>query len=51
MMAMRLFERPRYLRAALMIPAVAMLSASAGCSTVVSGKAVLAEPQIGQAVE
>jgi len=51
MMTMRLFERPRYLRAALVIPAVALLSASAGCATLVSGKAVLAEPQIGQPVE
>jgi pimeloyl-ACP methyl ester carboxylesterase len=51
MLAMRLHRRPRYLRTALVLPAVAgLLSASAGCSTVVTGKAVLAEPQIGQPV-
>ena len=51
MMAMRLHQRPRYLRTALVLPAVAaLLSASAGCSTVVAGKAILAEPQIGQPV-
>jgi pimeloyl-ACP methyl ester carboxylesterase len=51
MLAMRLHQRPRYLRTALVLPAVAgLLSASAGCSTVVTGKAVLAEPQIGQPV-
>ena len=51
MLAMRLHQRPRYLRTALVLPAVAgLLSGSAGCSTVVTGKAVLAEPQIGQPV-
>ncbi len=51
MMAMRLHQRPRVLRTALVLPAVAgLLSASAGCSMVVAGKAVLAEPQIGQPV-
>jgi pimeloyl-ACP methyl ester carboxylesterase len=48
---MRLFQRPRSVRAALVFPALAgLLSASTGCSTVVSGTAVLAEPQIGQPV-
>ncbi|MFN8072824.1 MAG: alpha/beta hydrolase [Mycobacterium sp.] len=48
---MRLHQRPRVLRTALVLPVVAgLLSASAGCSTVVAGKAVLAEPQIGQPV-
>ena len=51
MFAMRLHQRPRVLRTALVLPVVAgLLSASAGCSTVVAGKAVLAEPQIGQPV-
>ena len=51
MFGMRLHQRPRYLRTALVLPAVAgLLSASAGCSTVVAGKAILAEPQIGQPV-
>jgi pimeloyl-ACP methyl ester carboxylesterase len=51
MLAMRLHQRPRFLRTALVLPAVAgLLSASAGCSNVVSGQAVLAEPQIGQPV-
>lgn len=48
---MRLYRRPRSLRAAVMFPAVAgLLVASAGCSTVVGGKAVIAEPQLGQPV-
>lgn len=48
---MRLSQRPRFLRAALIFPALAgLLSTSVGCSTVVSGTAVLAEPQIGQPV-
>ena len=48
---MRLHQRPRFLRTVLVLPAVAgLLSASAGCSTVVAGKAILAEPQIGQPV-
>jgi pimeloyl-ACP methyl ester carboxylesterase len=51
MLAMRLHQRPRFLRTVLVLPAVAgLLSASAGCSTVVAGKAILAEPQIGQPV-
>jgi pimeloyl-ACP methyl ester carboxylesterase len=51
MLAMRLHQRPRILRTALVRPAmVGLLSASAGCSNVVSGRAVLAEPQIGQPV-
>jgi len=51
MLAMRLSQRPRFLRAALIFPALAgLLSTSVGCSTVVSGTAVLAEPQIGQPV-
>ena len=51
MFAMRLHQRPRYLRTSLVLPAVAgLLFTSAGCSTVVAGKAVLAEPQIGQPV-
>ncbi|MEI6254287.1 MAG: alpha/beta hydrolase [Mycobacteriaceae bacterium] len=50
-MRMRQHQRPRYLRTALVLSAVAgLLSASAGCSAVVPGKAVLAEPQIGQPV-
>ncbi|MGI9125455.1 MAG: alpha/beta hydrolase [Mycobacterium sp.] len=49
---MRLHHRPRYVRTALVLPAVAaLLTTSAGCSSVVAGKAVLADPQIGQPVE
>lgn len=48
---MRLDQRPRSLRTALVLSAViGLLSASTGCATVVAGKAVLAEPQIGQPV-
>ena len=48
---MRLYQRPRFVRAVLVFPALAgLLSASAGCSTVVGGTAVIAEPQIGQPV-
>ena len=48
---MRLHQRPRYLRTAVVLPAVAgLLFGTAGCSTVVAGKALLAEPQIGQPV-
>ena len=48
---MRLSPRARNLRTALVLPAVtALLATSAGCSTVVGGKAVVAEPQIGQPV-
>jgi pimeloyl-ACP methyl ester carboxylesterase len=51
MFAMRLHQRPRSLRAAVVVPALAgLLAASAGCSTVVGGKAVIAEPQLGQPV-
>ena len=51
MLAMRLHRRPRSLRTALVLPALAgVLAASAGCSTVVGGKAVIAEPQLGQPV-
>ena len=39
------------MRAAVVLPVMAgLLAASAGCSTVVGGKAVVAEPQIGQPV-
>ncbi|WP_293307156.1 alpha/beta hydrolase [Mycolicibacterium sp.] len=38
-------------RAAVVLPVVAALLATAGCSTVVGGKAVLAEPTIGQPVQ
>lgn len=51
MFAMRLFHRPRAVRTALVLPAVAALVASAGCSTVVGGSAVIAGPQIGQPVQ
>ena len=48
---MRLYQRPRSLRAVVVFPAlVGLLAASAGCSTVVGGRAVIAEPQIGQPV-
>ena len=54
MIAMTLYPvsswRPRAVRTAVVLPAVAALLASAGCSTVVGGTAVLAEPQIGQPV-
>ena len=54
MIAMRLHPvsswRPRAVRTAVVLPAVAALLAAAGCSTVVGGKAVLAEPKIGQPV-
>ena len=43
--------RPRALRTAVVLPAVAALLSSAACSTVVGGKAVLAEPQVGQPVQ
>ena len=49
---MRLHHRPRSARTALVLPAVAaLLATSAGCSSVVGGRAVLADPQIGQPVE
>jgi pimeloyl-ACP methyl ester carboxylesterase len=51
MLAMRLYQRTRSLRAAVVFPALAgLLAASAGCSSVVGGKAVIAEPQLGQPV-
>ena len=55
MFAMRQYprqpQRPRVVRTALVLTAVAGLVASAGCSTMVSGRAVIAEPQIGQPVQ
>ncbi|PND59372.1 alpha/beta hydrolase [Mycobacterium sp. ENV421] len=48
---MRLDRRSRAVRAALVLPAVATLVVSAGCSSTVSGMAVLAGPQIGQPVQ
>ena len=54
MFAMRLYPvsswRPRAVRTAVVLPAVAALLASAGCSTLVGGTAVLAEPKLGQPV-
>jgi pimeloyl-ACP methyl ester carboxylesterase len=48
---MRLFPRARKLRIVVVLPAVtALLATSAGCSTVVGGTAIVAEPQIGQPV-
>ena len=47
---MRQYPRPRVLRTALVLTAVAGLVASAGCSTMVSGTAVIAEPRLGQPV-
>ena len=51
MIAMRQYPRPRVVRTALVLSAVAALVASAGCSTMVSGTAVIAEPRIGQPVQ
>ena len=51
MSGMKLYQRPRVARAALVLPAVAAMLSSSGCSTVVPGTAVLASPQIGQAVQ
>ena len=48
---MRLLQRPRVTRAAVVLPAVAVLLASSGCATVVSGTAVLSAPQVGQPVQ
>ena len=48
---MRLLQRPRVTRAAVVFPAVAVLLASSGCATVVSGTAVLSAPQVGQPVQ
>ena len=51
MFAMRLYQRPRAVRTALVLPVVAALVASAGCSTMVGGTAVVAGPQIGARVQ
>jgi len=51
MVAMKLYHRSRAARAALVLPALAALLSSSGCSTVIPGTAVLAAPQIGQAVQ
>jgi pimeloyl-ACP methyl ester carboxylesterase len=51
MLAMRLYQQPRAVRAALVLPALAALLSSSGCSTVVSGTAVLSAPQVGQPVQ
>lgn len=48
---MMLYHRSRAARAALVLPALAALLSSSGCSTVIPGTAVLAAPQIGQAVQ
>src|SRR5689334_19996833 len=51
MFAMSLVRRPRAVRTALVLPAVAALVMSAGCSSTVTGMAVLAGPQVGQPVQ
>lgn len=52
MKAMRRFLSPRAARTAVVLPAAAaVLAASAGCTTVVGGRAVLAEPKVGQPVQ
>jgi len=56
MLGMRLYFRPRNPRTTVMLPVglvmtAVMLSTSTGCSSVVTGTAVLAGPQIGQPVE
>ena len=49
---MRLYPGPRAVRTALVLSAVAALAVtSAGCSTTVSGRAVIAGPQVGQPVQ
>ena len=48
---MRLYQRPRIVRAAVVAPALAALLASGACATVVPGTAVLSAPQIGQPVQ
>ena len=49
---MRRFLSPRAARTAVVLPAAAaVLAASAGCTTVVGGRAVLAEPKVGQPVQ
>ena len=47
---MKLYRRPRAVRAAMVLPALAVLLSSSGCSTVVSGTAVLSAPKLGQPV-
>ena len=51
MLAMRLYQQPRAVRTALVLPALAALLSASGCSTVVSGTAVLSAPQVGQPVQ
>jgi pimeloyl-ACP methyl ester carboxylesterase len=51
MLAMRLYQQPRAVRAALVLPALVALLSSSGCSSVVSGTAVLSAPQVGQPVQ
>jgi pimeloyl-ACP methyl ester carboxylesterase len=51
MLAMKLYRRPRAVRAAMVLPALAVLLSSSGCSTVVSGTAVLSAPKLGQPVQ
>ena len=51
MLAMRLYQQPRAVRTALVLPALVALLSSSGCSTVVSGTAVLSAPQVGQPVQ
>ena len=48
---MRLYQQPRAVRAALVLPALVALLSSSGCSSVVSGTAVLSAPQVGQPVQ
>ena len=48
---MRLYQQPRAVRTALVLPALVALLSSSGCSTVVSGTAVLSAPQVGQPVQ
>ena len=48
---MRLYQQPRAVRTALVRPALVALLSSSGCSTVVSGTAVLSAPQVGQPVQ
>ena len=51
MLGMKLYQRPRAVRAAMVLPALAVLLSSSGCSTVVSGIAVLSAPKLGQPVQ
>ena len=48
---MKLYQRTRAARAALVLPALAAMLSSGGCNAVVPGTAVLAAPQIGQSVQ